>query len=147
METQVKDIIEKKGNRVVAIDAKASVFEAIQEMVENKVGAVFVTERDQVVGIFTERDNLRLGARPEFRSNETAVGEVMTREVVFVRPTHTIADCLMLMTERKCRHLPVMDGPKLVGMISIGDCVKQVSEDAHVVVRVLTEFIGNKYPG
>ena len=147
IETQVKAILEKKGNRVVAVDAKASVYEAIGKMVENKVGAVFVMERDEVVGIFTERDLLRLGGKPGFAPQDTPIDRVMTREVVFVRPTHTTGDCLALMTERKCRHLPVMDGSKVAGMISIGDCVKQVAEDAHVVVRVLTEFIANKYPG
>ncbi len=142
----VFDILRRKGSRVVTIDPEVSVFDAIRRMVENNVGSIVVVRGTDIVGIFTERDYLRRIVLDGRTSRETPVSEVMTADVIYVDPTQDIKQCLAIMTEKKIRHLPVMDERELVGVISIGDCVKELSRGAEANVRYLTDYITGRYP-
>ena len=147
MDTRISEIIKDKGPWVLTIDKNASVFDAIKLMEERRVGSIMVMENDEVCGIFTERDYLRRITLKGRTSRETPIHEVMTTDVIFVNPTYTVGQCMSIMSEKKLRHLPVVDAGALVGLISIGDCVKRVSKDAQAQVHYLTEYVTGKYPG
>ena len=146
MQTLVKDILLRKGDKFIAVEASATVFEAITIMATYKVGAVFIVDGPGLVGVFTERDYLRRIVLQGRTSKETLVRDAMTSEVYFVTPQTTVQQCMVMMTEKRCRHLPVLVDGKQAGVISIGDCVKQMSADAHAQIEVLTDYIVNKYP-
>lgn len=145
MET-VSDILRRKGVSVVTISQEATVFNAIEKMVEHNVGSILAMEDDEIAGIFTERDYLRRIVLQGRTSRETRVRDVMTRDVVYVEPSESVKQCLAIMTQQKIRHLPVMEDGELVGVVSIGDCVKEISRGAEANVRYLTDYITGKYP-
>jgi CBS domain-containing protein len=145
---QVKDILARKGGQVHAIDRDATVFEAIGKMVASNVGSVVVTEGDgSICGIFTERDYLRRITLEGRTSKDTTVGEVMTTDVICTTPDRAVEGCLAIMAQRKIRHLPVMKGSELVGIISIGDLVKHLTAKQKVEIEYLRDYITGKYPG
>src|SRR4051812_12627169 len=119
----INEILHHKGSSIWTISPEATVFEAIQLMSDKNVGAVLVTEKDKLVGIISERDYTRKVALKGKSSKETKVREIISREVLTVTPLHGIEECMRLMTERRVRHLPVMDGGKIAGVVSIGDLV------------------------
>ncbi len=147
MDTPIASILKRKGDWVITIHPTATVFEAIGRMVEHNVGAILVTERGKVKGIFTERDYLRRIALQGRSSKTTRVEEVMTPDVITVDPDATVEVCMALMTEERCRHLPVMRDGALAGIISIGDCVREVSRTATSRVEHLTQYVAGQYPG
>jgi signal-transduction protein with cAMP-binding, CBS, and nucleotidyltransferase domain len=131
----VKDILDSKGRDVWSIDRNACVFDAIQLMAERHVGALIVTDGDQMAGIISERDYTRKVILKGRTSRETHIREIMTTEVFFVRPEQTIKDCMALMTQKRIRHLPVLEGKQMVGMLSIGDLVKAIIADQQFVIE------------
>ena len=138
---RVRDILETEGAHVHAISADATVYHAIEKMVEYNVGALIVRDGGAIAGIFTERDHLRrvtLGGRDP---RQTAVREVMTARLVCVEPDSSVADCMSVMTRERIRHLPVVRAGEVVGLVSIGDLVKQLSTEREVEIRYLTEYI------
>jgi len=139
----VAKILEEKGNNVIRIDGSATVIEAVQAMVDANVGAILVTAADvnDVQGIFTERDYLRRVAVQGLGERETSVREVMTTPVVVITPETEVEEAMALMTDRRIRHVPVVEGETLVGMISIGDLVRKQSEQQSFQIRYLTEYI------
>jgi CBS domain-containing protein len=137
----VSEILARKSGEVHTVSAESSVYDAIQHMVEQNIGALVVLDDGEVAGIFTERDHLRRVTLAEQPLRWTPVRAVMTERVVAVEPTGTIAECMAIMTRERIRHLPVVRGKQLVGMISIGDLVKYVSDEREVEVRYLTEYI------
>lgn len=143
----VSDILRHKADHVVTIDRSATVYEAIERMVENNVGSIIVLDEGETAGIFTERDYLRRIVLRGRTSKDTQIGEVMTKDIVYVDPSFTVKQCLAIMTKQKIRHLPVLDDGKLIGVVSIGDCVKELSRDAEANVQYLTDFITGRYPG
>ncbi|MFW5973567.1 MAG: CBS domain-containing protein [Bacteroidota bacterium] len=143
----VADILRHKGGRVVTISGDATVFQAIERMVAENVGSIIVLDDSQIEGVFTERDYLRRVALKGRTSKETPIRDVMTTDVMYVDSSYTVKQCLAIMTQKKIRHLPVMDDGTLVGVVSIGDCVKELSAGAEANVRYLTEFITGRYPG
>lgn len=143
----VSDILRHKADRVVTIKKSATVYEAIERMVENNVGSIIVVDEGETAGIFTERDYLRRIVLRGRTSKDTLIAEVMTKDIVYVDPSFTVKQCLAIMTKQKIRHLPVLDDGKLIGVISIGDCVKELSRDAEANVQYLTDFITGRYPG
>ncbi len=147
MQTPVSSILSRKGDWVITIEPAATVFDTISRMVEHNVGAVCVTERGALRGIFTERDYLRRIVLQGRTSKTTRVEEVMTRDVVCATPDHTADDCMAMMTEKKCRHLPVLRDGQLAGIVSLGDCVKVMLETTEDRVRNLENFITGSYPG
>jgi CBS domain-containing protein len=147
MPTPVAAILKQKGDWVVTIDPDATVFTTIGRMVDQNVGAVVVTERGEVRGIFTERDYLRRIALQGRTSRETRVSEVMTSDLVTVEPDTEVEECLSIMTERKIRHLPVLRGGHLAGIVSIGDCVRVRLDEATEHAEGLQRFVSGDYPG
>jgi CBS domain-containing protein len=137
----VADILGVKGREVLTIESTATVFEAIEKMVAANVGALLVDDGAGVTGILTERDYLRRVTLQGRDEKETAVHEIMSSPVIYVTPETEIEECMALMTERRIRHLPVVDGEALVGVISIGDLVKFQSRQQSFQIRYLTEYI------
>ena len=141
--TAVADILKSKPEATVhAIAPTASVFEALHLMAEKRIGALLVMEGDAIVGILTERDYARKIALLGRTSALTLVRDVMTSPVMFVRPDQTSEQCMALMTDNRLRHLPVVDdGGKLVGLISIGDLVKDIISEQKFVIEQLGHYI------
>ncbi len=147
MSTSVRDLLRHKGTDIISIRPDATVYRAIEVMVSNNVGSLLViaprqeSVRSPIAGIFTERDYLRRIALEGRTSRTTRVDEVMTRDVLTVSPQNTVKECMTLMTEAKIRHLPVVQDGEIEGLISIGDCVRQVSLDAQTEVAHLQSYI------
>jgi CBS domain-containing protein len=146
MKITVEEILRQKGTEVLTTDPNSTVFDAIARMVDHNVGSILVTDDGEIEGIFTERDYLRRIVLEGRTSKTTRVEEVMTKDVVWVDLSYTADECMALMTEHKCRHLPVLSDDDLAGIISIGDCVKQVSRTARSRVEELEKYISGRYP-
>ncbi|MBA2462655.1 MAG: CBS domain-containing protein [Actinobacteria bacterium] len=138
---QIAELLEGKDRDVIRIASDATVFDAVKMMVEANVGALLVTDGDEITGIFTERDYLRRIAVEGRRSRDTLVREVMSSPVIVVTLETTVEESMALMTERRIRHAPVVDGSGLVGMISIGDLVKHQSKQQTFQIQYLTDYI------
>jgi CBS domain-containing protein len=137
----IGEILDEKGRKVISIDGEATVFEAVRAMVDANVGALLVTDDDGIGGIFTERDYLRRIAVEGRTSRDTRVREVMSAPVVFVTPETTIEETMAIMSDRRIRHAPVLDGGELAGMISIGDVVEFQSRQQSFQIQYLTDYI------
>ena len=137
------EILKSKADpaRVLRITPEASVYDAVRLMTDKSVGALLVTEGERVVGIYTERDHLRKVAAEERQPRQIRVREVMSSPVMYVRPAHTSDECMALMTENRLRHLPVMDGERLLGLISIGDLVKGIISEQQFIIEQLEHYI------
>jgi CBS domain-containing protein len=135
------EILNEKGHDVLKIGGDATVLEAVRRMVEANVGSLLVTEGDAIAGIVTERDYLRRAALAERSENETPVREIMTSPLVVATPDTPIDECMALMTERRLRHVPVVDGGDVVGLVSIGDLVKFKSKQQSFEIQYLTDYI------
>jgi CBS domain-containing protein len=146
MEVTVQKILRQKGIEVLTTDPSSTVYDAIARMVDHNVGSILVMQDGDIEGIFTERDYLRRIVLEGRTSKTTRVDEIMTTDVVWVDPSYTADECMALMTEHKCRHLPVLKDNELAGIISIGDCVKQVSRTARSRVEELQKYISGQYP-
>jgi len=144
---RVADILARKGAEIRTIPRDATVFDAIKMMVHHNVGSLLVMDAEAVAGIFTERDFLRRVALVERDPRQTLVRDVMTERLVCLDPHSSVQDCMALMTQKRIRHLPVLDGPRLAGLVSIGDLVRHLSDEREVEVRYLTDYITGKYPG
>jgi len=122
----IANVLHHKGSKVWSIAPEATVFEAIELLAQRNIGALPVLDGDQLVGIFSERDYTRKVALEGRSSRATLVREIITTKVITATPDHSIEDCLRLMTEHRVRHLPVLDGTKLAGFVSIGDLVNWI---------------------
>src|SRR6266540_1586039 len=138
---QLADILDDKGDQVLRIEADASVFEAIERMVEANVGSLLVTAEGEIAGIVTERDYLRRVALEGRTDRETAVREIMSSPLIVATPETTIDECMALMTDRRIRHVPVVGGGGVVGIVSIGDVVKFKSKQQSYEIQYLHEYI------
>jgi CBS domain-containing protein len=134
-------ILERKGDRVVSIGKDAPVLVAIRLMAEHHIGAVLVIEDGQLLGIASERDYARKVVLQGRSSSDTPVHAIMSAPVVCVGPHDTVSDCMAIMTERHIRHLPVLDGGRLVGILSIGDLVKELIEEQKQEISYLQQYI------
>jgi len=137
----VQQLINGKGREVWSVSPDQTVFSALEMMAEKDVGALLVIDGGQVIGIMSERDYARKVILRGVTSRETKVSEIMSSKVVFVRPEQTIEDCLALMTQKRCRHLPVMNGKQLMGMVSIGDAVKAIIAEKEFMIGQLENYI------
>ena len=141
MNTTVKQLIQRKGNQIWSVQPDTIVFDALYYMAEKRVGALLVFSGDQLVGIFSERDYARKVILEGRSSHETTVSEIMTENVVCVRPSQSVTDCMALMTDKRIRHLPVIDGNNTIGIISIGDVVKEIISEQEFVISQLENYI------
>ena len=138
---KVKQILQGKGHEVWSLDPNASVFDAIAMMADKEVGALVVMEADRLVGVVTERDYARKVVLQGRSSKGTKVKDIMTSRVAYARPDQSVEECMAVMTEKRIRHLPVMDDEKLLGIISIGDLVKAIIEEQQHVIEQLEQYI------
>jgi CBS domain-containing protein len=140
MET-VRQLLDKKGNEVWSVHPDDSVFDAVKKMADKNIGALVVLVDDQIVGIITERHYARRVILEGKSSPETSVRDIMATPVVCVRTDQTISECMAVMTEKRVRHLPVVDQKKLVGLVSIGDLVKSIIADQEFTIEQLLHYI------
>ncbi len=137
----VRQILEVKGPAVWSVGPEATVYDALVLMAEKDVGALLVLKEDRLVGIFSERDYARKIVLRGKASKDTLVWEIMTDKVVWVRPEQTIDECMALMTNKRVRHLPVLEDDQLVGVISIGDVVKEIIAEQEFMIEQLENYI------
>jgi len=138
---RVKDILAVKGQDVWSIEPDASVYDAMKLMAEKEIGALMVTEGTKLVGLISERDYARKVILQGRASRTTQVKEIMTTRVVYTHPQQNIEECMAVMTEKRVRHLPVIDGERLVGVISIGDLVKSIISEQQFIIEQLERYI------
>ncbi len=137
----VRQILQTKGNVLWSISPECTILDALKLMAEKNVGALLVVRDEQLVGIFSERDYARNVVLKGRTVDNTTVGDIMTSRVIYVRPNQTTEDCMALMTDKHIRHLPVIDGERLIGIISIGDVVKEIISDQEFTIRNLESYI------
>jgi CBS domain-containing protein len=137
----IRKIISEKGSEVWSTTPSTTVYEALQLMADKDVGALPVTDSGKLVGIFSERDYARKVILLGKTSRKTFVREIMTPHVVYATPDMTNEQCLAIMSSRRIRHLPVMDGEKMVGMISIGDLVRSIMSEQKEMISQLEQYI------
>ena len=137
----VRHLLQEKGSQVWSIAPQTTVYEALQLMADKNVGALLILQDGNVAGIFTERDYARKVVLQGRSSKTTSVGELMTHDVLYVGPDDTIENCMAIMTDKRLRHLLVMEKEKLVGIVSIGDVVKAIISDREFTIRELERYI------
>jgi CBS domain-containing protein len=139
----VRELVAKKGSQVWSVSPDATVYDALQLMAERNVGAVLVRSGDRLVGVVSERDYARQVILKGKASRDTPVREIMTTRVVCVSPERTIEECMALMTDKHIRHLPVLNGEALLGVLSIGDVVKAVISEKEFLIEQLESYIAS----
>ena len=137
----VRQLLEVKGRSVFSVDPDATVFSAITQMAERGIGALVVLEENALTGIISERDYLTKVVLKNRSSRETKVAEIMTPKPISIVLTNTVEDCMQIMTKRRVRHLPVVDGGRVIGMISIGDVLKHMLDEREQTIQQLSDYI------
>jgi CBS domain-containing protein len=137
----VRDLLAGKGDAVFSVTPSATVYEALGVMAERGIGAVLVLEDGRLVGILSERDYARQVVLKGKASKDTPVRDIMTTSVVYVTPERTVDECMAIMTDRRCRHLPVVVDRRVSGVLSIGDVVKALISERQFEIEQLTSYI------
>jgi CBS domain-containing protein len=137
----VRQLLQTKGGEVHSIGPDARVIDALKLMADKEIGALVVIDKGKLAGILSERDYARKVILLGKSSQDIAVREIMTEKVVTIQPTQTVEDCMALMTSRRVRHLPVSEGERLIGLLSIGDLVKEVIADQEQTIKELESYI------
>ena len=137
----LKQLLDAKGREVYTISPEASVLDALRLMAEKSVGALIVTEAGRIAGVISERDYARKVILHGKSSHELPVRDIMTSKVITVDPRQTVEECMALMTEKRIRHLPVTEGERLIGVLSIGDLVKEVIAEQQQTIQQLESYI------
>jgi CBS domain-containing protein len=141
----VCEILQSKGHDVWFVRPEAFVFDAVKMMSERSVGALLVMEGENMVGIITERDYARKVVLAGKSSKQTQVKDIMTQRVLWVAPERTIEECMALMTDKKVRHLPVIENTQVVGIVSIGDLVKAIIAEQQIIIDQLQNYINPRW--
>lgn len=137
----LRQLLQAKSHGILSVAPDARVYDALQEMADKNVGALLVMDAGRLIGIFTERDYVRKVMLKDKNSLDTPVREIMTERVQCVNSDQTVEECMALMTDKRFRHLPVMEGNKLVGVVSIGDLVKEVISGQEQTIKQLESYI------
>ena len=137
----VRDILRSKGHDVWSIGCDVTVYDALKLMADKNIGAVLVMDAGRLAGILSERDYARKVILHGKTAEETSVGEIMTQRVVYVRPEQKTEECMALMTDKRVRHLPVLEDDKVIGVISIGDVVKAIISQQEFIIEQLEQYI------
>jgi CBS domain-containing protein len=137
----LKQVLDRKGGAVWSISPDALIFDALKLMAEKEVGALLVLEAGRLVGVISERDYARKVILKERSSLTTPVRDIMTRDVVWVHPEKSVEECMAVMTDRRIRHLPVLAGDEIIGVVSIGDLVKACIDEKDFTIRQLEAYI------
>ncbi len=137
----VKEILDSKGYEIFSVRPDDTIFDAVKMMADKGIGSALVMDGEKLVGIVTERDYARKVILEGKSSKESTVKEVMTSQVLCVSPERTVDECMALMTDKRARHLPVVDHKKVVGVVSIGDLVKAVISEQQVLIDQLQHYI------
>ncbi|TFH31400.1 MAG: CBS domain-containing protein [Myxococcales bacterium] len=145
MNTRIRDIIRRKGKDVYSVSPLATVIDAVNTMNDHHVGSVLVCDGGEPVGVFSERDVLVRVVAAHRDPCQTLVREVMTTRLYTAAPDDTLLEVMRLMTDRRCRHVPVMEDGRLIGLVSIGDLTKATQHNLHQEVRELASYIGGPY--
>ncbi len=140
---KISQLLKKKGDAIWAVGPTDSVFDAIRIMSEKSVGALLVMDGKTLVGILSERDYARRVILEGRSSRDTPVRDIMTQRVIHAVPSQTIREALAVMTEKRVRHLPVLDGSRVVGVVSIGDLVKEIIADQRITIEQLERYIAS----
>jgi CBS domain-containing protein len=143
----ISAILNQKGRDIFSVSPQSSVFDAVSLLAEKNIGAVLVMDGERLVGLFSERDYTRKVMLRGKRSRETTVAEIMSTDLKTITPREAVDECLRLMTDKRVRHLPVLDGDKVVGVISIGDLVKWVISCQSAAIAHLESYISGGYTG
>jgi len=143
--SSIREVLDRKGRTVLTIQRKASVLEAVGSMSQANIGALVIEQDGRPIGIFTERDYLRKIALEGRSSRETSVDEVMSSPLITVDPAETTRAAMETMTERRCRHLVVVDGEEMIGIVSLGDLVKHMLVEKEAEVEQLSSYIAGNY--
>ncbi|MDO8994947.1 CBS domain-containing protein [Daejeonella sp.] len=138
---RVRNILQSKAGSIISVCPDSTVYEALELMLEKNVGALLVMNQNKFVGLFTERDYARKVILKGKASKETLIREIMTEHPQKVSPDNTIEDCMLLMTNKYIRHLPVLAGEELVGIISIGDVVRYIIDEQKFIIENLEHYI------
>ena len=147
MKTKIREVLEAKGSQVISVRPDQTIYEAIQTLVNHNIGAVLVMdEKNELVGIFTERDILKQCVHRSDQLKTTKVKDVMTTDLIIGLPDDDVDYLMGIMTMNKIRHVPIMHGGEVKGIVSIGDLVKFQLHDAHYENRYLKDYIMGKYP-
>ncbi|WP_340117170.1 CBS domain-containing protein [Pelagibius sp. 7325] len=140
--TTIQQVLDSKGHDVLTVQPDDTVFHALELMASKNVGAVIVTENGAPIGIFTERDYARNVILKGRSSANTPVRDIMSADVIFVRPEQTVDECMAIMTDKRFRHMPVLHEGKLTGIVSIGDLVKTIIDQQKFTIEQLQGYIG-----
>ncbi len=143
----VRHLLREKAKEIWSIAPEATVFQAITMMAEKNVGALLVIEKDQLVGIFSERDYARKVALKNKSSSETKVEEVMSKDVKTVTCDMTLEECMQLITDKYIRHLPVVENGRLVGIVTIGDVVRKIISDQKITIEAFSDYVSGREYG
>ena len=141
----VADILKSKGSEIWSISPEASVYMALELMAEKDVGALIVLDGESIVGILSERDYARKDILHGESSKKLQVGRIMSKKVMFLSPERTVEETMALMTEKRIRHMPVVENDRLAGVISIGDVVKAMIDEKEFMIEQLERFIRSAY--
>ena len=141
----IEKILNNKDKHIWSVEPKTSIFEALKIMSDKNIGALLVLEDEKLVGIFSERDYARKVILKGKSSKNTQVGELMTKKVLYIDPEKTINDCMVIMTAKHVRHLPVIENDKVIGIVTIGDVVNQIISEQEYTIQQLENYITGTY--
>lgn len=142
----IREILKRKGHEVWSISPESNVYPAIEMMADKHVGALLVIAETKLVGIISERDYARKVILKGRSSKDTRVQEIMTSPVISVGPHHSVDECMRIMTERRIRHLPVIENEQVIGIVSIGDLVNCIMSAQDHTIQQLENYVTGKYP-
>lgn len=139
----IRDILKEKGHHIFAVTPDTSVYESLEKMSARNIGSILIMKDEKLLGIFTERDYLKKVVLFGRSSKTTAIKEIMTTDLVCVSPADSVDNTMAIMTKMHCRHLPVIDEGKLVGLVSMGDIVKKKISDMDATIKYLSDYISS----